>query len=72
MKNQPVIQRAEYNIGGGVARNINRGLSDREWQVMLAISKGETPSSMAKRLGLSTKTVLIFRAWFLDILLVIL
>lgn len=44
----------------------NGGLSDREWQVMLAIAEGEAPAEMAARLGLSVKTVSTYRARILE------
>lgn len=40
----------------------NGGLSEREWEIMLAIAKGESPALTANRLGLSVKTVSTYRA----------
>lgn len=40
----------------------NGDLSDREWEVMIGIAKGEAPSLIANRLGLSAKTIATYRA----------
>jgi DNA-binding NarL/FixJ family response regulator len=56
MTDKKLILRSTYQS------NVERGLSDREWEVMLAIAKGESPALTANRLGLSVKTVSTYRS----------
>lgn len=57
MNAQPKLYRTEF-----VPTRTNGGLSDREWEVMLGIAKGEKPEDMSKRLGISVKTISTYRA----------
>lgn len=47
-------------------RGKSGGLSEREWEIMLAIAKGERPEDMAARLCLSVKTISTYRARIIE------
>src|SRR6185295_17253582 len=49
------------NLGGNANRPLHEQLSEREFQVFLRLSKGETIGHMADSLSLSVKTVSTYR-----------
>jgi two-component system invasion response regulator UvrY len=54
------------NLGADASRQPHELLSDREYEVMIRIAKGESPTEIADSLSLSVKTVATYRVRILN------
>ena len=55
-----------FSLGLGSDAPVHRGLSDREFQILLMIAAGKSLSRIAEELVLSVKTVSTYRARLLQ------